>query len=142
MDTCINYCSAASCSYLTNQLQDISSDVESFFCIDGHLYQSFPTDILPSSNMCNDCQQIYSSFKMVQKSEVAPSATAAVLSPPSSQKMNFGLRLQGMVHFQDLIRECIWYVFLYLPDCMMTLHIRWLCFTVFRFQVNACTKCV
>jgi hypothetical protein len=42
---------------------------------------------------------------MVQKSEVAPHETAAVLFPPSSLKMNFGLRLQGMVHFQDLIRE-------------------------------------
>jgi len=100
-----NYHSAASCSYLSSQLQDISSDVELFVCIDGHLYQSFPTHILPSSDMCNDCQQSYSSFKMVQKSEVAPHETAAVLFPPSSLKMNFGLRLQGMVHFQDLIRE-------------------------------------
>jgi hypothetical protein len=30
--------------------------------------------------------------------------------------MNLGCRLQGMVQFQDLIRKCIWYVFLYLPD--------------------------
>jgi hypothetical protein len=44
---------------------------------------------------------------MVQKNEVAPSETAAVLSPPSSIKMNLGCRLQGMFQFQDLIRKYI-----------------------------------
>jgi hypothetical protein len=49
--------------------------------------------------MCNDCQQIYSSFKMVQKTEVALPETAAVLSLSSSLKMSLGFRLQGIVQF-------------------------------------------
>ena len=61
---------------------------------------------------------------MVQRSEFAPPETAAVLSLPSSPKMNLGCRLQGIFQFQNLITKCIWYVFLYLPDCVMTLHIR------------------
>jgi len=44
---------------------------------------------------------------MVQKSEVAPPETAAVLSPQSSIKTNLGCRLKGMFQFQDLIRKYI-----------------------------------
>jgi len=44
---------------------------------------------------------------MVQRNEVAPPETAAVLSPRSSLKMNLGCRLKRMFKFQDLIRKCI-----------------------------------